>query len=214
MSPKKHAPGKIDFKKDFKALYAPSAKEPSVVNVPPFKYLLIDGQGHPGKSPDFQKKIEVIFGLAFTLKFGLKFDKKNPFEFAVAPLSGFYWADDPACFADESRQAEWKWALGIPMPDEINAAAVNKAKAALRKKKNPEFLDQVYLKVLKEGLSAQILHIGPYEKEQPTIQKLHGFMSANGYAFNGAHNEIYLGDPRRSDPAKLKTIIRQPVKKA
>ena len=213
MSPVKPAKGKLDFKKDFKKLYAASSKEPSIVDVPAFNCLMIDGRGHPGKSADFQKRIEVLFGLAYTLKFTLKFDKKKPLDFAVAPLSGLYSADDPSCFQDERRQAEWKWTLAIPVPDEIDAAALDKAKTALREKKNPEFLDQAYLKILHEGLSAQIMHVGPYEKELPTIEKLHAFMVANGYAFNGAHNEIYLGDPRRTAPAKLKTIIRQPVRK-
>jgi hypothetical protein len=213
MSPVKSSPGKLDFKKDFKALYAASAKEPSVVDVPAFKYLMIDGRGHPGKSPDFQKKIEALFGLAYTLKFSLKFDKKKPLDFTVTPLSGLYSADDPSCFQDQRRQAEWKWTLGIPVPDAIDAAALDKAKAVLRERKNPEFLDEAYLKVLKEGPSVQIMHIGPYDREVPTIRKLHAFMAANGYTFNGAHNEIYLGDPRRANPAKLKTIIRQPVRK-
>lgn len=213
MSPVKPPNGKLDFKKDFKDLYAASAKEPSVVDVPALNYLMIDGRGHPGKAADFQKKIEVLFGLAYTLKFSLKFDKKKPLDFAVAPLSGLYWADDPSCFQDERRQDEWRWALAIPMPDAVDAAALDKAKTVLREKKNPDFLDQACLKVLKEGLSVQIMHIGPYDKEGPTIKKLHDYVAENGYAFNGAHNEIYLGDPRRSDPAKLKTIIRQPVKK-
>lgn len=213
MSPAKSPKGKLDFKKDFKKLYAASAKEPSIVDVPAFNYLMIDGRGHPGKAADFQKKIEVMFGLAYTLKFSFKFDKNKPLDFSVPSLSGLYWADDPSCFRDERRQAEWKWTLAIPLPDQIDAASLDKAKAALREKKNPDFLDQAYLKVLHEGLSAQIMHVGPYDKEGPTIEKLHAFMADNGYTFNGAHNEIYLGDPRRTVPAKLKTIIRQPVRK-
>jgi len=213
MSPVKPAKGKLDFKKDFKKLYAASTKEPSIVDVPAFNYLMIDGRGHPEKTPDFQKKIGVLFGLAYTLKFALKFDKKKPLDFAVASPSGLYTADDPSCFQDECRQAEWKWTLAIPMPEEIDAAALDKAKVSLREKKNPEYLDQAYLKVLKEGLSVQIMHVGPFDKERPAIEKLHAFMAESGYTFNGAHNEIYLSDPGRTAPAKLKTIIRQPVRR-
>jgi len=213
MSPIKTAKGKLDFKKDYKKLYTPSAKQPSLVDVPAFNYLMIDGRGHPAKAADFQKKIEALFGLAYTLKFTFKLAEKNRLDFAVAPLSGLYWADDPSCFQNEKRQDEWRWTLAIPMPKQIGAAALKKAKAALREKKNPDFLDLAYLKMLKEGISAQIMHIGPYDKERPTIEKLHAYMAENGYAFNGAHNEIYLSDPRRTAPAKMKTIIRQPVRK-
>ena len=214
MATPKKATGKLDFKKEFKHLYSPPAKEPVLVDVPDFSYIMIDGRGYPGTSKDFQAKIEVLYNLAYTIKFMLKFNKERPFDFVVPPLSGFYCADDPTCFMDESRRDEWEWTLGIPMPDRVKEADLEKARAAVKEKKNPVFLDKAYLKTHHEGPCAQIMHVGPYSEEAPTIRKLHVFFQDKGYTFNGWHHEIYLGDPRRTKPEKLKTVIRQPIKKA
>jgi hypothetical protein len=205
------APAAVDFKKDFKALFAPPAKAPVLVEVPEFTYAMIDGQGYPGKAPDFQAKIGLLYGLAYTIKFALKKDALRPFDFAVPPMSGFYCADDPTCYMDESRGDEWKWTLAIPFPSRVTPVIFEKARKELREKKNPDHLDGAYLKKYREGLSAQIMHIGPYSEEAPTIQKLHAFFQGLGYAFAGPHHEIYLGDPRRTAPEKLKTVLRQPV---
>jgi len=204
---------KADFKKDFKTLFAPPAKAPVLVEVPEFTYIMIDGRGHPGKAPDFAAKIGLLYGLAYTIKFALKKDVRQPFDFAVPPMSGFYCADDPSCYTDESRGDEWKWTLAIPFPDRVTPAVFENGRRALGEKKNPAHLDKAYLKKYHEGLSAQIMHLGPYSEEAPTIQKLQAFFQGRGYAFAGPHHEIYLGDPRRTAPAKLKTVLRQPVRK-
>jgi len=128
----------VDFKKDFKALFAPPAKAPVLVDVPEFRYVMIDGRGHPGRAADFQAKIGLLYGLAYTIKFALKKDKDRPFDFAVPPMSGFYCADDPACYKDESRGDEWKWTLAIPLPERVGPADFEKARGELRKKKNPD----------------------------------------------------------------------------
>ena len=205
---------KVDFRKDHKELFAPSAKAPVLVDVPPFEYVLIDGRGYPGTAKDFQDKVGVLYGLVYTIKFTLKFDKARPFEFGVAPLSGFYHADDPSIYMDASRRDEWTWTLGIPVPDRVTAADFEKARAALKEKKNPPFLGEARFEVRREGKAVQIMYVGPYSGEAPTIQRLHDFFLAQGYTFNGPHHEIYLGDPRRTAPEKLRTIIRQPVRKA
>jgi len=204
---------KIDFKKEYKFLFSASAKEPQKVEVPAFKYLMIDGQGDPNTAPEFSEKIQVLYSLAYTMKFMLK-QGSPAVEFVVPPLSGLWCAEDITAFS-AGRKHEWLWTLMIMQPDAITPELLANAKAKLAAKK-PELLsvERARLEVLHEGLAAQILHIGPYSAEGPTIARLHDFMKENGYTFNGKHHEIYLGDPRRCQPEKLKTIIRQPVKKA
>ena len=213
MTAKTASATKLDFKKEYKSLFSPSAKEPNLVQVPDFKYIMVDGRGDPNASPDFQAKAGLLYGLAYTLKFRLKLDPKQPFDFGVPPLSGLWCADDIRAFFEEGRRHEWNWTLMILMPDRISPALFEQAREELGRKKNPAFLDRAYFQVYREGLSAQVMHIGPYREEGPTIRRLHEFFQSKGYAFNGSHHEVYLSDPRRSAPNKMKTIIRQPVKK-
>lgn len=213
MKQKKDAVPVFDFKKEFKYLFSPSAKEPEIVDVPAFKYIKVDGHGYPGTSKEFEEKVQLLYGLAYTLKFTLKQDPEAPFDFKVPPLSGLWHADDMAAFTEEGRKEEWKWTLMILLPDRVTDADVERAKVALKKKKDPPLLEEVYFKVYEEGRCAQVKHIGPYSEEAPTIRTLHTFLREQGYTFNGRHHEIYIGDPRRSKPEKLKTIIRQPVRK-
>jgi hypothetical protein len=203
---------KFDFKKEYKNLFSPSAKEAEIIDVPAFKYIMIDGEGDPNTAQEFQDKVQVLYGLSYTIKFMLKKDGKDPFDFAVPPLSGLWCAEDMTAFV-EGRKHEWKWTLMIAMPDRVTDDVFEKGKETLREKKNPVFLDQARLETYEEGLCAQIMHIGPYAEEGPTIAKLHEFFQEKGYTFNGRHHEIYLGDPRRCKPEKLRTIIRQPIGK-
>jgi len=203
---------KLDFKKEYKSLFSPSVKEPEIIEVPAFKYIMIDGQGDPNTSKDFQDKIQVLYGLSYTIKFMLKLDKKDPFDFTVPPLSGLWCADDITAFA-EGRKHEWKWTLMILMPDRVTREVFEEGKRKLEEKKNPAFLDRANFEIYEEGLSAQVMHIGPYAEEGPTIAKLHDFFQGKGYTFNGRHHEIYLSDPRRCKPEKMRTILRQPIKK-
>jgi len=204
--------GKIDFKKEYKFLFSATARAAQTVEVPEFKYLMIDGKGDPNTAPEFPAKIQALYGLAYTMKFMLK--QSDPaIDFVVAPLSGLWCAEDITAFR-EGRKHEWEWTLMILQPDAVTPEQLEKAKAKLAAKKEaPACAGQVRLELLREGAAVQILHIGSYSSEGPTIARLHDFMKENGYTFNGRHHEIYLGDPRRSQPEKLKTIIRQPVKK-
>lgn len=204
--------GKFDFKKDYKFLFTASVKEPRIVEVPDFKYLMVNGQGDPNQAPEFPEKVQALYGLAFTLKFILKLDPASPFDFAVPPLSGLWHAADASAFI-ANRKEEWQWTLMILQPDAVTPELLEKAKVKLAKKKPSPYIDPVYLKLHPEGMALQILHQGPYSAEGPTIVRLHDFMKKNGYTFNGRHHEIYLNDPHRSKPEKLKTIIRQPVRK-
>lgn len=202
---------KIDLWSEHKEIFSPSARQPQLVKVPPLTYLRVDGEGDPNTAPAFRQAIGALYGLAFTLKFSLK--KSKGLDFRVMPLSGLYHADDPSAFL-QGRKQEWKWSLMIPIPSLITAAEVKKAREeATGKKQASPALPLVRRETLREGLCVQILHKGPYAAERATIERLHAFMGENKLGFAGAHHEIYLSDPNRTAPEKLKTIVRQPVKK-
>jgi hypothetical protein len=206
--------GKFDFKTEYTFLFSATAGAVQTVQVPEFKYLMIDGRGDPNTVSEFPEKIQALYGLAYTMKFMLKKDGAAAGDYVVPPLSGLWCAEDIAAFRD-GRKHEWQWTLMILQPDTVIPELLQKAKAKVEAKEpRPPFAHEVRLDVLREGLAAQTLHRGPYSSEGPTIARLHDFMTENGYTFNGRHHEIYLGDPRRSRPDKLKTIIRQPVRKA
>jgi len=202
---------KIDFKKVLKHLYRPSAREVSVVEVPPMNFLMIDGAGDPNVSPAYQQAVEALFSLSYALKFRVK--KSKGVDYVVMPLEGLWWTDDPAQFS-MSNKAIWKWTAMIMQPEFVTAEMVTEALDELRKKKALPALEKVRFETYCEGLAVQIMHIGPYAAEEPTIARLHSFIRENGYELNGKHHEIYLSDPRRTAPEKLKTILRQPIRKA
>lgn len=201
---------KLDLKKQWKHLYQPPASAVVAVDVPPLTYLMVDGQGDPNTSQSFQEAVEALYSLSYTLKFSLK---KSPraIDYGVMPLEGLWWADDMGAFhlADKST---WKWTAMILQPDFIARPEIDAAFDQVRKKKNPAALDRVRFETLEEGPSAQILYLGPFSDEGPTIQRMHNFIHAAGKELSGKHHEIYLSDPRRTAPEKLKTIIRQPMK--
>ncbi|MEI7554363.1 GyrI-like domain-containing protein [Candidatus Chlorohelix sp.] len=201
----------LDFKKEMKELFNPSAKEAALVNVPPLPFLMIDGEGDPNTSAQFNAAVEALYSLSYTLKFALK-KEPEPVEYSVAPLQGLWWMDDMSQFNMESK-AGWKWTLMIMQPPQVTPAALERASTEAFKKKGLDTIRQVRLETYHEGLAAQIMHLGPYEAEPPTIQKLHQYIHAQGYQLRGKHHEIYLSDPRRTAAEKMKTIIRQPVGK-
>ena len=202
----------IDLRKQFKHLYQPSAKKFSVVDVPSMLFLMIDGAGNPNTSQDYRDALEALYGLSYTLKFGVKLGKygRKKYDYPVMALEGLWWMDDMREFSPD-RKDEWKWTAMIMQPDIITPELVELARADLIKKKNPAAASQIRFESYHEGLSAQIMYFGPYADEGPTIQRLHGFIHESGHQLRGKHHEIYLGDPRRSAPEKLKTVIRQPM---
>ena len=200
---------KLDFKKRFKDLYAASAKRPAIIEVPPMNFLMIDGQGGP-QSQLFQEAIQSLYGMSFTAKFMLKENTSTP-DYVVPPLEGLWYTQDMADF-DLNEKGKWKWTLMIMQPEWFTQEAYEKARETLEKKKNPPALSRLRFETFHEGKSAQIMHIGPYDAEAPTIRQLHAFINAQSYTLCGKHHEIYLSDPRRCQPERLKTIIRQPVK--
>lgn len=203
------AESKIDFKKQLKGLYSPSAKEPSIVDVPSMSFLILDGKGDPDGS-DFQDAVQALYGATFTIKFALKAAKVGP-EYTVPPLEGLWWMAGDRPFDQQARE-EWLWRAMIMQPPHITAAHLSGAVGTLSKKKPSPSLSKLRLEAFHEGLSVQIMHVGPYSEEGPTIERLHKFAEEKGYELRGKHHEIYMGDPRRAAPEKLKTILRHPIK--
>ena len=203
---------KIDLWTEHKDLFSPKAGKPELVRMPPFTYLMADGKGDPNTSPDFRAAIGALYSLAYTLKFSLK--KSKGLDFRVMPLSGRFHAEDPRVFL-EGRKQEWQWTVMLALPSVVTAADLKAARTQAQDRKNASpALPLVRREVLREGLCAQVLHLGPYAAEKPTIEALHAFISEKGLTFAGSHHEVYVSDPNRTAPAKLKTIVRQPVKKA
>ncbi len=205
---------KIDLKKENKKLYSPSVKEPSFVEVPEMKFLMIDGQGDPNTSKEYRNAMEALFPVSYKAKFISKREKSQ--DYVVMPLEGLWWVDNMENFSTEDK-ISWKWTAMIRQPDFISKSIIKQAIEEVEKKKQPEALSKIRFESLNEGLSAQIMHIGPYSEEGPTVEMLHNFIHENEYEFDGSkpgekHHEIYLSDMRRAKPERLKTIIRQPIK--
>lgn len=201
---------KIDLKKELKYLYQPSPNEVVLVDVPRMNFLMIDGQGDPTTSQEFQDATDALYGVSYGIKFALKKQGLGP-EYTVMPLEGLWWMAGGGDFDMEARDA-WCWTLMIMQPDHITREVVERATDQLKEKKDPPGLSGMRFEPFHEGLSAQIMHIGPYADEGPTIKKIHDFVAQEGYTLRGKHHEIYLGDPRRTKPERLKTVLRQPVK--
>ena len=200
---------KIDLKKEYANLYKPSAKTVAIVDVSSFNYLMIDGQGDPNTSDSYRHAVEALFSLSYTLKFAIK-KSSTAIDYGVMPLEGLWWADDLSAFTADQKNL-WKWTMMIMQPHFIDKALVDKTTIELQKKKELPALKYIRFEAFKEGLCAQILHIGPFSEEGPTVEKVHQFIEANG-TLTGKHHEIYLSDIRRASPEKWKTIIRQPMK--
>jgi hypothetical protein len=199
----------IDFKKELKHLYQPSAKEVVRADVPPMEFLMIDGAGDPNTSQEFADAVETLYALSYSLKFMIK---KGPaaVDYGVMPLEGLWWSDDMSMFSVEMKN-EWKWTLMIMQPRVVTPDLVETVFADVKKKKDPVALPKARYEIFHEGNAAQILHIGPFSEEGPTIDRVHAFIARHGCERTGKHHEIYLSDIRKGDPARWKTVIRQPM---
>lgn len=178
------------------------------VDVPPLRVLMIDGQGDPNTSTAYAKAVEALLSVSYAAKFMLKRGEQG-LDYAVMPLEGLWWADDPSAFSANDC-AQWKWTMMILQPDFVEAAVLEKAVAQARRKKPLAALERLRLEPFAEGRCAQVLHVGPFSEEGPTIQRLHDLIASRG-TLAGKHREIYLSDIRRADPARWRTIIRQPM---
>lgn len=196
----------IDVKKDLAALYRPPADRAVEVDVPPLRYLMVDGRGAPA-GPEYPDAIATLYPVAYTLKFALR----GTIDFTVAPLETLWWSDGPGAFHHASPE-DWRWTAMIAVPVAITEGHLATAAAELhRKKKAAPLLDRVRVAALDEGRAVQTMHVGPYDREMPAIRRVHDYMTDNGLMARGHHHEIYLSDPRTTAPERLKTVIRQPV---
>jgi hypothetical protein len=206
---------KIDLKKKYRHLYLPSAKKVSVVEVPEFNFVMLDGQLEPGQAPAdsqvFQEALSALYGISFTLKFISKRREENPVDYTVMALEGLWWVASGAF--DLSKDEPWYFTLMMMQPDHITEAMYQQALAELKEKKPNPALDSLRFERFREGLCIQMMHIGPYAEEPRTLAKMRAFAEENGYRYRGKHHEIYIGDPRRAKPEKLKTVLRHQVER-
>jgi len=200
---------KLDLKQQYADYLKPSAKAPQIVDLPPLPYLMIDGRGNPNTAPAYKEAVEALYSVAYTLKF--QFKKAHGLDYPVMPLEGLWWAEDMDAFLQADKDA-YIWTMMILQPEVVTPEVFTAIKPEVAKKKALPALELLRLETYHEGLCAQILHLGTYDSEGPTIQKLHDFISAQGRERTGKHHELYLSDPRKGDPAKTKTIIRQPMR--
>ena len=211
----------LDLKKDLKAFYKPSAKKPEIISVPRWQFVMIDGaiekRSEPGKSPSFQEATQAMYGIAYTLKFMLKKRKVDSVDYPVMALEGLWWVVDGKF--DINVKDNWSYTLMILQPDVVTPEIFAEGLDLVRKKKGDSpSLSKLRLDFFEEGLSVQMMHIGPYATEPATLKTMLDFAAGEGYhdlvgPDGGKHHEIYLGDPRKADPSKLKTVLRHPVMK-
>ncbi|TFB96762.1 hypothetical protein E3O42_16600 [Cryobacterium adonitolivorans] len=199
-----------DVKRELRALYAPKNRDWETLVVPPQRFLAVDGSGDPNTATAYVEAVEALYAVAYTVKFTKK--RGGGRDLVVGPLEGLWYADDASVFTARDKAA-WSWTMLISVPDWVGDADVDDAIAAARtKKKALPALDRVRIERLDEGLCAQLLHVGSYDDEAPALARLHGeVLPAEGLRERDRHHEVYLGDPRKTAPEKLKTVVRQPV---
>jgi hypothetical protein len=198
----------VDLRRNLPHLYRADAN-PALVDVPPLDYLMIDGHGDPNSAPEYAEAVQALYTVAFTIRFALK-RLPEPVDAPVMPLEGLWWVSDMAAFTVEDKAA-WDWTMMIAQSSHSTPEVAAAARQAAARKKAIPAISSVRLERYAEGRAAQILHRGPYSEEGPTVEALHRFIEDRGLTLSGKHHEIYLGDPRRTAPEKLRTIIRQPV---
>lgn len=201
---------KTDFKKTMKAYYNPKPKKYEIIEIPKLNFIMIDGIGTPGTSEAYLDSLAALYPIAYKAKFLAKAQEQ---DYVVPPLEGLWWADDMADFINDNKD-NWRWTMMIMQPDWVTKDMIEQARDMAKQKNPPKLLDNVRFESYDEGLVAQYLHIGSYADETPILKYMHEqFIPEQGYECGKKHHEIYLSDPRRVAPEKLKTILRQPVVK-
>jgi hypothetical protein len=203
---------KVDFKRQLKHLYLPSAKDFVVVDVPPMQFLMVDGHGDPNTAQEYTDAIEALYAVAFRIKFASK--KELDLDYVVPPLEGLWWAQDMETFTTSRDKSAWDWTMMIMQPEWIGGEIVADAIKYVDRAKSLPALPKLRFETYHEGTSVQILHIGSYDDEGPVLDSMHHrFIPENGFQMTGKHHEIYLSDTRKVAPEKLRTVLRQPVVK-
>ncbi len=210
----KRTPAKLDLSKDYKELYSPSAKQVSVVEVPQLLYTTVDGLVEsgtlPGESDRFGEDIGAMYSVGYGLKFMSKLRDDDPIDFKVMPLEGLWSTGDGEFVPKELEGLEYT--LLMLQPPHITPEMFARAVSEAMEKSPSRALEEIDLITWEEGLSIQIMHVGPYSEEPGTIQRMSDFAAENGYRLHGRHHEIYVGDPNRASPERLKTVLRHPVR--
>lgn len=199
---------KMDLKQQLSFLYRVSRKEAVEVDVPRLRYLMIDGMGDPNASADYASAIQALYAVSYAAKFAMKRNNLG-LDYVVMPLEGLWWADDWSVFAAADK-SQWKWTMMILQPDFVPEDLIWRCMDEVRYRKGMDAVARLRLEGFYEGRCAQILHVGPFTEEGPTIQRLHAFIDGRSTK-RGKHHEIYLSDTRRAAPQNWKTIIRQPM---
>jgi hypothetical protein len=198
---------KIDYKRELRELYT-AGPRPALIDVPSRSYAMIDGHGDPNAAAEYTEAVETLYAFSYAAKFAVK--HRSGVDYVVMPLEGLWWVPDMSAFTTTDKSA-WDWTMMIVQPAEVTAEIVDQALTKAAAKKGADVAARLRVERFDEGLSAQVMHRGPYSAEGSTIAALHDFIAGAGYELAGKHHEIYLSDPRRTAPEKLKTILRQPV---
>lgn len=208
----------FDYKKEYKEFYLP-AKKPSIVTVPAMNFVAVRGAGDPNEEGGaYQQALELLYGLSYTIKMSKKGSHQieGYFDYVVPPLEGFWWQEGLAG-VDYAHKADFQWISCIRLPDFVTPDDFAWAQAEAARKKKRDFSAVEFL-TLEEGLCVQCLHLGSYDDEPATVDAMHAFAASQGYELDFTderrHHEIYLSDPRRTAPEKLKTVVRHPVRRA
>jgi hypothetical protein len=201
---------KVDYRKDLKDIYGGTVNQLVAVHVPPMNFPMIDGHGDPNTSKDYADAIQTLYPLAYSIKFTCK---QNQIEdFGVMPLEGLWWTEDMRAFTTADKR-NWLWTAMIMQPPIVTSEMFERAVEQVAAKQSPRLLSRARFECYDEGRAAQVLYVGPFSDEGPTIERLHVFIAEQGGRLDETtkhHHEIYLSDPRRTQPSKLKTMIRQP----
>ncbi len=203
---------KLDYKKDFPEFYKPSPKDPSIINIPKMQFFMIDGKGDPNIAKEYKDAIETLYAISYALKMKVVKKETPQMDYIVPPLEGLWYMENMKEWSIENKDA-WHWTMMIRIPDFVTEEQINKAITIVKETKNPPAISKIYNEDYGEGEVVQIMYYGSYSDEGPTIVKMHEFAEEQGYELSGKHHEIYLSDPRKVEPDKCKTIIRQPIRK-
>lgn len=202
---------KTDLKKTLDGFRARQG-EFRVLELAPLPYLMIDGHGDPNTAQEYADALAALYPVAYKLKFA---SKKDGRDYVVPPLEALWWAEDMAAFTSARDKSQWDWTVMIMTPEWITRQMFEEAVVTVGAKDRPASLEKMRWETLAEGTCVQTLHVGPYDAEGPVLAEMHErFIPGQGLRLTGKHHEIYLGDPRRVEPAKLRTILRQPVLRA